>query len=63
MPKVVIGTIIAVATYTIIFLLAYFNEGATLQLPGETIYPLLAYALIGCLGMVVVLPLLILKNK
>lgn len=63
MPKVVIGTIAAVVLYTLVFALAYFNSEASLRLPSETLYPLLVYGLIGCLGMVVVLPLLILKNK
>jgi hypothetical protein len=62
-PKAVKGIILSLLAYIVIFIIASFNRNVDFQLPGETIYVLLVYALVGCLGMVIVLPLLILKKK
>ncbi|GAB7387935.1 hypothetical protein BSNK01_17720 [Bacillaceae bacterium] len=63
MPKAVKGTVAAVLLFTIIYGLAALNQQAVLTLPAGTMYILFLYALIGCLGMVVVLPLLFLKKE
>lgn len=61
--KPMAGVVFAVALYTVIYSLAHLYGSATLQLPSISIYPIMLYAIIGCLGMVIILPLLILKNK
>jgi uncharacterized membrane protein (DUF485 family) len=62
MPKVVIGTIVALVVYVLLFVLASFNKDAVWTIPGGTVYLLFIYAAIGCLGMVLVLPLLFWKK-
>ncbi|TWI59906.1 hypothetical protein [Halalkalibacter nanhaiisediminis] len=63
MPKVVKGTILAVVIYCLFYLVATLFPTIVWEIPGSIIYLLLMYAIIGCFGMVVVLPLVILKTR
>ncbi|MCP8617835.1 hypothetical protein [Salirhabdus salicampi] len=63
MPKVVKGTILAVVIYTIFYILATTNQEASLTIPAETMYLLFIYSIVGSIGMVVVLPIIIFKNR
>ena len=63
MPKVVKGTLLAVFLYAVFYLIASFNQQAVLEIPASILYLLFLYALVGCVGMVVILPLLLLKKK
>ncbi|MCP3764373.1 hypothetical protein NLX67_18685 [Domibacillus sp. A3M-37] len=63
MPKVVKGTIFAVFIYCAIYFLASLNPNIVWEIPGSIIYLLFIYGIVGCFGMVFVLPLVILKNK
>jgi Na+/proline symporter len=56
-PKVVIGVIAAAAIYAGLYVLATVFGEAVWRIPSATMYPLYAYAFIGCLAMVLVLPI------
>ncbi len=56
-PKVVIGVTAAAAIYAGLYVLATVFGEAVWRVPSATMYPLYAYALIGCLAMVLVLPI------
>jgi Na+/proline symporter len=63
-PKVVIGVIAAAAIYAGLYVLATVFGEAVWRVPSATMYPLYAYAFIGCLAMVLVLPIFALwKSK
>jgi Na+/proline symporter len=55
-PGVVVGALGAVALYALLYALASAYDAAVLEVPPATAYPLLVYALIGCVAMVTVLP-------
>jgi hypothetical protein len=61
-PKVVRWTIVSLVVYVLLFVLASFNKDAVWTIPGGIVYLLFIYAIIGCLGMVLVLPFLFLKK-
>ncbi len=63
MPKVVKGTILAVLIYSVFYIVASFNQDAVMPIPAETMYLLFIYAIVGSLGMVVVLPFMFLTKK
>jgi hypothetical protein len=62
-PKVVVGSIVLVLAYIILYVLASFNQESVIPLPSAVVHLLFVYGLIGCLGMVVILPLLFLRKK
>ncbi|MFY0545645.1 hypothetical protein [Brevibacillus sp. H7] len=62
MPKAVVGSIAIVVAYAILFFVTKDNKGVLL-LPAETLYLLLAYAFIGCLGLVFVLPYILIREE
>jgi hypothetical protein len=59
LPKVVIGSIVSVVVYMVIFFWAKASAGSSLIIPVEFLYLFLAYAVGGCLLFVFVLPVLI----
>ncbi|MCM3569346.1 hypothetical protein [Neobacillus mesonae] len=63
MPKVVIGSMISVIIYIVIFFLAKASEGSSLVIPVEFLYLFLVYAVGGCLLFVFVLPVLIIIGE
>ncbi|KKK39972.1 hypothetical protein WQ57_01485 [Mesobacillus campisalis] len=63
MPKVVIGSILSVIAYIILFILAEEFAGSSLIIPVEFLYLFLIYAVGGCLLFVFVLPILIIIGE
>ena len=61
MPGVVIAVIAIVAAYGILYAVASVFAQAVLQIPSAAMYPLYAYALVGCVAMVLVLPVFVLR--
>jgi hypothetical protein len=59
LPKVVIGSIVSVVVYIVIFFWAKASAGSSLVIPVELLYLFLVYAVGGCLLFVFVLPVLI----
>ena len=55
--RVVVGAVAAAAIYTVLYVLATVFENAIWGIPAAAMYPLYVYAFIGCLAMVVVLPI------
>ncbi len=61
--RVVVGAVAAAAIYTVLYVLATVFENATWGIPAAAMYPLYVYAFIGCLAMVVVLPIFALRQS
>jgi len=59
LPRIVIGSILSVIVYIVIFFLAKASAGSSFLIPVEFLYLFLAYAVGGCLLFVFVLPVLI----
>jgi Na+/proline symporter len=58
-----VGALVAVGLYAAIYAVATAAQGVDLPLPGGTLYLLLAYALLGTIGMFTVLPVLALRGQ
>ncbi len=61
--RVVVGAVVAAAIYTVLYVLATVFENAVWEIPAAVMYPLYVYAFIGCLAMVVVLPIFALRRS
>ncbi len=61
--KAAIGASVAAAIYAGLYLLATVFADAAWVLPGGITYPLYAYAFVGCLAMVLVLPIFALRRS
>ena len=61
--RVVVGAVAAAAIYTVLYVLATVFENAIWGIPAAAMYPLYVYAFIGCLAMVVVLPIFALRQS
>lgn len=62
-PKVVVGTIVAAVLYAVLYALASAFGEAVWRMPEALIYPLYVYAIIGCVAMVLVLPIFALRGN
>lgn len=62
-PGVVVGVAGAVAAYAILYTLASVFGKAALKIPAVTMYPLYVYGFIGCLAMVLILPVFALREN
>ncbi len=62
-PKVVVGTIVAAALYAALYALASVFGDAVWRMPEALMYPLYVYAIIGCVAMVLVLPIFALRGN
>jgi SSS family solute:Na+ symporter len=60
-PGVVVGVAVTIAAYVALYVLASVFAEAVLRIPAATMYPLYAYAFVGCVAMVLVLPVLVLR--
>ncbi|MFC4802113.1 hypothetical protein ACFPA1_22675 [Neobacillus sp. GCM10023253] len=63
MPKVVLGSIMSVIAYMVIFFIAKASAGSSLVIPVEFLYLFLVYGVGGCLLFVFVLPVLIIVGE
>jgi Na+/proline symporter len=62
-PGVLVGIVGVTAAYAVLYTLASLYGEAVLGLPAASVYPLYAYAFIGCLAMVLVLPIFALRTN
>lgn len=63
MPRVVVGIIAATVIYAVLYILASTYPEAVWGIPAAVVYPLYAYAFVGCLAMVLVLPIFALRTN
>lgn len=63
LPKEIKGSLAVVVGYIILFFITKAYQESSVLIPAETLYILIFYSVIGCLGLLFVLPVILIVEE